>query len=241
MTTPSLPRLLQDLPWVLPHNVTTGFTCLDTSFYSPVKNSREDAIKKAKGGGASAGAAEGEHAVYAFNRRIMSLAGCALQESTSTIGGVPNLPDGPRVVLGARFRPTIGVGVSRLIGKSAIKLSPASSLHIDGDVKVESLDLDGALYVYAPPGVEMVIRNLSVKNKGCVRRELTLEELAVEGGADEVSRLRGYVYEEVEAQELRAVAPYGQVVVDGNATGTPSDEERFEWKMRGGVEAMSIS
>ena len=205
---------MQDLPWVLPPEAPVGFTGLEMSFYAPVKNSRTEAAKKAKAGGASGGAAEGEHAVYAFNASILRLAGCELPPPSSvTAGGVVGVVDGPRVVLGAAFRPTVGAATARLVGGKAIKITARSALRIDGDVTIESLDLDGALSLTAEPGAKLTVRGLSVRNAGGARRELTAAELADGGGADEVSALRGYVYEVSEAAEV--VAARGEQVVGG--------------------------
>jgi len=185
--------MMQDFPWTLPAGAPVGFTSLDESFYAPVKNSRADAVKKANANQASGGAAAGEHAIYAFHRRVLAHAGCSLPSpSTATVGGIA-VGGGPRVVLGPAFRPTLGVAVARLLGGEVIRLSARSSLYLDGDISLEGpLELDGALSVRAVgAGVRVVIRRLRVHNEGHTFRELSAAELQ-SADVPEVARLRGY-------------------------------------------------
>ena len=75
----------QDFPFVLPPSAAVSFTSLDDGFYAPVKNARDDAVKRAAAGQASGGAAAGEHAIYAFNRRLLALAGSRLPPAAKAI------------------------------------------------------------------------------------------------------------------------------------------------------------
>ena len=69
-------------------------------------------------------------------------------------------------------------------------------------------------YSRAGPGARVLIRSLRVVNKGDARRELSADELADDGGgAPEVDRLRGYVYEREEVRELLFDTP-GDFEVD---------------------------
>ena len=170
----------QDFPFVLPPSAAVSFTSLDDGFYAPVKNARDDAVKKAAAGQASGGAAAGEHAIYAFNRRLLELAGCRLPLAAKAIVGGVTVDAGPRVVLGACFRPTLGVGIAHLSGGAAISLSARSSLY-----------LDGALTIRAVPGARVTVRQLRVVNDGQALRELTSDELG-SAQISEIARLRGY-------------------------------------------------
>ena len=119
-------------------------------------------------------ASEGEHCVYAFHAQTLRLAGCSLPPpSTAIVGGV-KVDSGPRVVLGARFRPTVHAGIARLAGKGKISLTARSALHVDGDVTIHSLDLDGSLRVSCAPGAKIVITSLRVRNGGARLRETVL-------------------------------------------------------------------
>ena len=188
---------------------------------------------------ASGGAAEGEHAVYAFHAQTLRLAGCSIPPSATSdlrVGGCA-LPSGPRVVLGAAFRPTIGAAVSRgLVGKAKIALTSRSSLHVEGDVILHELNLDGALTIIAEPGSSIVIKQLRVSNAGSVLRELSEAELAPASSVSEVSKLRGYVYDDVEVHELRALGGSGEVVVQGEPVSSVNDG--LEWRVRKGPVAV---
>jgi UDP-sugar pyrophosphorylase len=204
--------MMQDFPWVLAPGAPVSFTSLDAGFYAPVKNSRGDALKKASSGGTSGGAAEGEHAVYSAHRRVLQLAGCTLPPpSKRAVGGI-TVDDGPRVVLGPAFRPTIGAGVARLPGGKAIEVSGRSSLLLEGDVTVHALALDGALAIRAAPGARVVVRRLRVVNAGDTFVDLSDAELSDEK-TPEVARLRGYMRVVNEVRELVFDAP-GEYVVD---------------------------
>ena len=137
--------MMQDFPWVMPAAAKIGFTLLDTGFYSPVKNSRADAAKKAAAGQASGGAAAGEYAVFAFNGRLLALAGCDLPPPRpSSLGGAPLLTCA-RISLSPAFRPTVGAALRRLPqGAASFSVTERSSLRLDGDITVLGLELDGA-------------------------------------------------------------------------------------------------
>lgn len=114
--------MMQDLPWLMPGSSKISFTTLDAAlFYSPVKNSLQDAVKKAAAGQSPCSASTGEHAIFHLNVRLMELAGAALglPESRS-ISGVP-LQLGPMVVLTSDFRPSFATAINRMRG--TIKVS----------------------------------------------------------------------------------------------------------------------
>ena len=185
----------QDFPFVLPPSAAVSFTSLDDGFYAPVKNARDDAVKRAAAGQASGGAAAGEHAIYAFNRRLLALAGSRLPPAAKAIVGGVTVDAGPRVVLGAFFRPTLGIGIARLGGGAAISLSARSSLCLDGEIAISRLELDGALTIRAVPGARVTVRQLRVVNDGQALRELTSDELGsaqISETISEIARLRGY-------------------------------------------------
>ena len=205
---------MQDFPWVMPNGAPVGFTCLDAAFYAPVKNSRTDAVAKAAAGQNGGGAAEGEHAVYAFNASILRLAGCSLPElAEGKVGGV-SVPVGPRVSLSARFRPTVGEALKRLPGRAKVVLSARSTLWIDGDVTLHALQLDGGLIIRACAGASVIVKSLTVSNAGYSLRELSEAELSGEGGAAEVARLRGYEYVRSEGVREIVFDKPGEYVVE---------------------------
>ena len=75
-------------------------------------------------------------------------------------------------------------------------------------MKIQSLELDGALEIDAAPGVELTIEELKVANKGIEFVPLSDEELA--GGAspaDEVLQLRGYKAVRHDVKEIKVLNP----------------------------------
>ena len=115
-------------------------------------------------------------------------------------------------------------------------VSARSSLHVDGDVTIHALELDGALRIVAAPGASLVIKALSVRNAGATRRELGAAELADGAALPEVARLRGYVYDEAEVAELSVSA--GAHVVDGAPTSRPAG---LSWTVRTGTAPVPIA
>ena len=206
--------MMQDLPWILPAGRAVSFTSLDASFYAPVKNSHADALKKAAAGQASGGAAAGEHAIYAFHRRLLAHAGCRLPPpSSALVGGLP-VDGGPLVVLGPRFRPTLGVAHARLVGGRGIELSARSSLYLDGDITLERLTLDGALSIRAAAGTKVVVRQLCIVNEGVELRELSRAELQ-STEVSETARLRGYeLVQPATARELVFDQPGTEIIFE---------------------------
>ncbi|RNC50814.1 UDP-sugar pyrophosphorylase [Trypanosoma cruzi] len=81
-----------------------------------------------------------------------------------------------------------------------VTVSARSVLLVEGCVRIESLDLDGALRLVGPTdenAAPLVINAMTVKNAGWVVRPLSADE-----SADEIHRIRGYVIEEKEMQAV---------------------------------------
>ena len=204
--------MMQDLPWLMPSDAPVSFTVFEPSdTYAPVKNALADAAKKAAAGQSPGGASSGEFLLYNFNAKLLRLAGAHVAAAVPrTLGGVP-CEVGPQLVLAPAFRPTVGEGLARLRG-GAISISARSSLLLDGDIRIEKLELDGALCVVALPGARVTIRKLSVRNQGCELVELSGAQLA-DDATPETRKIRGYTYETREVRELRFETP-GDHVVD---------------------------
>jgi UDP-sugar pyrophosphorylase len=110
------------------------------------------------------------------------------------------------VVLSPTFKPTVSAAIARVTGGDAVSLTARSALHLDGDITIRSLSLDGALRVIAAPGAQVFIDGLQVVNDGWRVRELTAEE---EAGppTPEVERLRGYALEVRQERVMRFDQP----------------------------------
>lgn len=204
------PRLIlcQDLPWLLPPTALVSFTSLDSSCsYAPAKNSLREARARASAGLSPASASAAEHALWSSHAAVLRIAGAALPPpSTATVAGVPGLPASPMVVLSPTFKPTVSAAIARVTGGDAVSLTARSALHLDGDITIRSLSLDGALRVIAAPGAQVFIDGLQVVNDGWRVRELTAEE---EAGppTPEVERLRGYALEVRQERVMRFDQP----------------------------------
>ncbi|EKF28635.1 UDP-sugar pyrophosphorylase [Trypanosoma cruzi marinkellei] len=175
--------------------------------YQPVKNGLQDGIKKFAQGLAAYCAATGEEGFYEAIRLRLKAAGL-------------NLPTRPNdaydVDLGAglkvRLFPIIvadamamGVSVEDITQRllpypENVTVSARSVLLVEGRVRIESLDLDGALRLVGPTdenAAPLVINAMTVKNAGWAVRPLSVDE-----NADEIYRIRGYVMEEKEMQTV---------------------------------------
>ena len=203
--------MMQDLPWLMPSDALVSFTTLDAAdAYAPVKNALADAAKKAKDGQSPGAASSGEFALYAFHAKLLRLAGADVPKpQCRDLAGVP-CEVGPQIVLTPAFRPTVSVALARLKG-GKLKVTGRSSLLLDGDIRVESLDLDGALKVVAAPGARVTIRRLKLRNQGCVLRELGEGDDSI--AMPETRRIRGFTYDFAEVREIRFDTP-GEHVVD---------------------------
>jgi len=89
-------------------------------------------------------------------------------------------------------------------GGQAVKVSARSSLVVDGDVTLTSLDLDGALAIIAADGVHVDVRECVVKNKGWSFERLGEEEAAA---LPEAIAIRGYRVHKAEGVEVRVTEP----------------------------------
>ena len=82
------------------------------------------------------------------------------------------------------------------VGKGVSLKTPESALVIEGaGVRLEKLELDGALTIKACPGAFVTVKGLVVKNKGWRFTECGDD-------AGEVDRLRGFVVEKDETEAL---------------------------------------
>jgi hypothetical protein len=103
---------------------------------------------------------------------------------------------GAKVVLAPSFATTMAEVRARVHGAS-VTISDRSTLVLEGDVRLESLDLDGTLAVRAAPGAAVVVAGLVVRNGGSTFRPISdlerEEKFAIRGyhlvKADDVSEI----------------------------------------------------
>ena len=209
--------MMQDFPWLMPPDAAVSFTLLDASlFYCPVKNALADAAKKAAAGQSPSSASAGEFALYALSARLLELAGATVERPPPrTVAGVP-LPPTPQLLLAPSTRPTCFAAVGRLGGGGAIRISARSTLLLDGaQIRVDALELDGALLVRAVDGARVTLRHVRVANAGWRMEPLAADAL-VDAATPEVERLRGYRWVADEQREIDFDEP-GEYVVDDGA------------------------
>ena len=182
--------MMQDFPTVLEGDETkkVGFTSIASELcFSPVKNATADGVNlQAKGtqaGTAATGEADQYHAVC----KILSSIGCQIEEAPEqTYAGI-KVKLGPAIVLKPNFACCPGEYKKCFPHPENIKISARSTLVVNGsDVVIESLDLDGALFVDAEKPV--VIKDKKVKNEGWVF-------VPREGSRNEVIKMRGFSIE----------------------------------------------
>jgi len=207
--------MMQDFPRNLAADDLVGFTQFPDWTYSPVKNAMADAKGKLDDGVPGRSAAEGEFEFYEAAARQLRAIGCSVAEASDfvlpTEVGDLKLRAGPRVVLAPSFATSWAELVSRFPAPAAVKVAAGSTLVIEGDVEVRSLELDGALTIRATGGAKVIVDGLKVSNAGHSIRPLSAAEVET---VPESIRIRGFT---VVTDETREVA------FDGEGTHTVSE------------------
>jgi UDP-sugar pyrophosphorylase len=143
--------MMQDFPKAVQIDQSRiGFTMVPSWFsYSPVKNALSSAVAMLKSGIPPACPMSGESDIYMLSVKVLKLIGCHVEEAEpSSFGGIL-APLGPRIVLDPSFASCLSDLTIRFPNPSAVKISSRSTLFLSGNVVVQSLDLDGALFVQA--------------------------------------------------------------------------------------------
>jgi UDP-sugar pyrophosphorylase len=181
--------MMQDFPNILSGEASkhVGFTSIPAELcFSPVKNATADGVSLQANGTAPGVAATGEADQYAAIRKIMKSIGCLIEDSPkATFNGITVIP-GPEIVVKPSFAVCPAEYKSRFPVPSNIKISGRSSLVVEGNIVIESLDLDGALIIRCEEGATGTIRGLVVDNKGWNKVSDTSDN------SPEYIRIRGY-------------------------------------------------
>jgi UDP-sugar pyrophosphorylase len=206
--------LMQDIALVLPQGAKVSGVVFAPDLYHPVKNRLSDGLARVAVGGGGHCAATGEQAFYAQRRTMLSACGIALRQNPSTairlLGSEVSLNLFPVVVFDQQFAPSVAGLASRFPNPSQVSVSPRSTLVIEGDVVVESLELDGALHLRATRGQRLVVRGLVVSNAGWVA-------VATSGLEDEVTAIRGFAFSRSDTVCYVAEEGSGETVVGGGS------------------------
>lgn len=208
--------MMQDFPKILPATAKVGFTRYPLEFgYFPCKNDIATAARLSAQGTPPHGAASAEAAVYhAYNRMLQLLgANVAAPEEYLWRGG-PQLM-GPSVVLWPDFAPSLAELRRKIEKPEDWRVASGSSLEVRGrDVRIDALDLQGALRISVAAGASLHVKGrLEVRNRGHELVALTEAEQA--GDASEELRIRGYRRREHEATVIEVKEPGEFVYSDG--------------------------
>ncbi|PFH37452.1 UDP-sugar pyrophospharylase [Besnoitia besnoiti] len=193
--------MMQDFPRLFSASDPVGFTELERWFcYSCVKNNVADAAAKVKQGIPPECALSGEADVYRNNARLLAFAAESAGAATVQVGdeAQPQLvsanglsyPMGPRIVLAPSWAVAERDMRARLQGATTLRISPTSTLVVEGDVFIKHLELDGAAVLCAAPGAKLVVEKLVVKNEGW-----PLKVLEHAKDAPVTTAMRGFVFE----------------------------------------------
>jgi hypothetical protein len=191
--------MMQDFPTVLSGDNAkrVGFTSIPADLcFSPVKNATSDGIALQANGTAPGVAASGEADQYGAIRKIMRSIGCNVQDAPlAEFSGISVVP-GPEIVLKPSFVVCPAEYKAKFPNPSNIKISAKSSLIVEGDVIIESLDLDGALVIKCEEGASGVLRDVVVTNKGWEK------DVNISDTDPEYIRIRGYRMNKTETKTI---------------------------------------
>jgi UDP-sugar pyrophosphorylase len=186
--------MMQDYPRELDPSARVGYTVSPSwSCYSPVKNNTTDAAISVASGVPAGCAMTGESDQYFMWREMLRRLGCHIPDAPPmTIRGITATLS-PQIV----FHPTFAIFpielTKRFPSPHQIHLSDRSTLVIEGNVKVESLTLDGSLRIINKSNRLLVIRltpNHPVRNDGQIVSVIPEGELKTH---PEATQMRGYV------------------------------------------------
>ena len=164
-----------------------------------VQNSIDEAVALYEKGVYAASPGAGEEQVYATHAALLRLAGAEVGSSEpSAYLGLP-LALSPAIALTPRFALTVDDVLRHVRGGAAVRVSGTSTLILDGDVTLSSLDLDGALRIRAGPGVRIEVLDCRVRNEGWRMRPTTNEDAVA---LPEAITIRGYAVEKLAAVEV---------------------------------------
>jgi len=189
--------MMQDFPKLLSGESakSVGFSQFPRwTAFSAVKNQIETGIAKQEKKTAPEVAASGESDHYAWSRTVLTAAGVSFEpDAMATYAGI-TVPDNAKIVLAPGFGTTQDQIKARFTG--ANKISPRSTLIVDGDVTFNNFTLDGALTIKAAPGSSVKVDGLSITNEG-----YSFEPI---GDADvpESLKIRGYMLKKTQGEVI---------------------------------------
>ncbi|GAB5360512.1 hypothetical protein AAMO2058_000634700 [Amorphochlora amoebiformis] len=208
--------MMQDYPRLCDEDKKVGFTSMQRwACFSAVKNKIADAKAKAAKTGFGECGCTGEADAYKVNRKKLEIIGVKISGDGKqvTMKDIP-CSQGAKVTYTASFAPSLTDLKARFPNPGAVSISDKSSLVLEGDITIKSLDLDGALQVIASPGAKVTIEESKVQNDGHEFKEIDVSDTSI----DEKFRIRGYTLD-VKAEAKHVCDKAGTwVIKDGKAT-----------------------
>ena len=207
--------MMQDYPKSLDAKANVGFTTITgTTTFSPVKTNLEDARVKSKEGMPTYSAASGEADAYLSGVEMLKAANVRMPEPpVISLSGV-KVKLGARIVIDPSFATGVAAWCSKLPSPEKVTISNKSTLMLQGDcsgLRIESLELDGALIVRMCKGANVVFRRVRVKNAGWGFRSLWGSNY------DEAIAIRGYQLAQSAQREMVFDQPGDYEVVDAES------------------------
>ena len=182
--------LMQDVPKLIKHGETVGYTYFDRWFcFSACKNNLLDAIEKLKHNETGESAFTVERDIFKTNERILSEICGKLTviktepENEINIGGL-TVKFGPKIIIYPSYAPTISELKEKMSKiKQGIKMTNNSILILKNDINIEEgIDLDGYLVVDKDEK-ELVV---------CKNKKRVVYNLLKNGEGQDHEKLRGY-------------------------------------------------
>ena len=162
--------MMQDYPKILGRNAKVGFTSAPAWLcYSPCKNNAKDAADMARRGVPGGSAVTAEADQYNANAHLMRLLGCTVEMACESkwLGIPAHL--GPAIVFDPSFAMFPGELKARIPRPHQVCIKAGSTLIVSGNVRIESLRLDGALVLTCAGRGRLAVRvppHVTVRNKG---------------------------------------------------------------------------
>jgi len=185
--------MMQDYPRLCATGAKVGFTSIERwACFSAVKNNTKDAKKKADKTGFGECGCTGEADMYKINRKKLKIIGVDIDDEgkQTKILDIP-CSSGARVSLLPSFAASMEDIKARFPEPKNVKISASSTLVLEGDITVKSLDLNGALIISAKNGAKVTIEEGKVENKGHDWAFIDPADTKTE----EMFRIRGYTLE----------------------------------------------
>ena len=173
-----------------------GYTCVDADVcFSPIKNSAEYGRKLQSKGGHPATLSTADADVNAACASILRSIGCVVEQSQRQVFNGIAVEPGPRFSFQPDFVCCATDYHKRFPQPHNVRISSRSTLVIRGDVTIESLDLDGCLYIDVEEGESYTVTDDVVKNEGWV-----LEPM--EKSDKEITAMRGYILKKKDTRKI---------------------------------------